>query len=101
MPLLRPRRVRAGLVIATLLLGGGLAACGGETTGDTTCGEFTAMSDQEKRDLIKEGVSETNDDDTQSALDAASDEDLDQVAELVIAACSGKDDDTSLDDASS
>ncbi|CAN5174728.1 hypothetical protein BH09ACT12_BH09ACT12_28560 [soil metagenome] len=98
MPLFDTRRVRAGLLIAGLILGSALSACGSESTGDTTCGEYTAMSPQEKRDLIREGVDESNDDATQEALDAATDDDLDQVAGIVDTACAAADDDTKLDD---
>ncbi len=91
------RRVRAALLVAALALGGALSACG-ESSGDTTCGEFAAMSTAEKRDLIREGVAESDDDNSQAALDAASDQDLDQVATLVDSTCEFADADTKLDD---
>lgn len=92
--------VRASLVVAVLLLGPALSACGGDVTGDTTtCGDFASMSDGERRDLIRDGVDEANDEETQKALDAASDGDLDQVSDLVVASCSGRPDDTTLNEA--
>lgn len=91
------RRVRAALLAAALVLGGALSACG-ESSGDTTCGEFAAMSASEKRDLIREGVAESDSEDSQAALDAASDADLDQVADIVDSTCEFADDDTKLDD---
>lgn len=92
------RRVRTALLAAALVLGGTLSACGGESSGDTTCGEFAAMSASEKRDLIREGVAESDSDDSQAALDAASDADLDRVADIVDSTCEFADDDTKLDD---
>lgn len=96
--LLNARRVRAGLVIAALLLGGSVTACGSESTGDTTCGDYAEMSAQEKRDLIREGVNESDDEASQEALEAATDEDLDEVAGVVDTACEGADADTTLDE---
>jgi hypothetical protein len=96
--LLNARRVRAGLVIAALVLGGSVTACGSESTGDTTCGDYAEMSAQEKRDLIREGVNESDDDASQEALEAATDEDLDEVAGVVDTACAGADADTTLDE---
>ena len=97
MVLLTGQRARPVLLLAGLALGGSLSACG-ESSGDTTCGEFSSMSTTEKRDLIREGVAESDDEDTQAALEAASDDDLDQVATFVETACAGADDDTKLDD---
>ncbi len=89
---------RAGIALATLLLGGTLSACGGSSSGDTTCGEFKDMSAGAKRDLIKQGVDESGDQDAQDTLADASDDELDQVATFVVSACDGVDDDTKLDD---
>lgn len=91
-------RVRTAQLVATLVVGSTLTACGGESSGDTTCGEFAAMSASEKRDLIREGVAESDSDDSQAALEAASDADLDEVAEIVDSTCEFADDDTKLDD---
>ena len=96
--LLNVRRVRAGLLIVALVLGGSVTACGSDSTGDTTCGDYAQMSAEEKRDLIRDGVSESDDEASQEALEAATDEDLDEVAGVVDAACADADDDTTLDE---
>lgn len=91
--------VRASLVAAARAQGRAEKKDGDVTGDTTTCGDFASMSDGERRDLIREGVDEANDEETQKALDAASDGDLDQVSDLVVASCSGKPDDTTLNEA--
>ncbi len=91
------RRSRTGLALAGLVIAASLTACS-DSTGDTTCGEFTDMSAAERRDLIREGVAESDDAGTQEALDAASDDDLDDVADVVDQACADVDADTTLDE---
>jgi len=56
------------------------------------------MAAEDKRELIRQGVEESNEEDTQAALEAATDDDLDQVAGIVDTSCASADDDTTLDE---
>lgn len=90
-------RVRAGLIVATLVLGGTLTACGGDA-GDTTCGEYSDYSDSEKVDFVKDAAKDELDDDDLKALDELGDAGYETMTDIFTEACDGEDDDTKLED---
>ena len=98
---IRRRGTSLGLVFAAVLLGSTLTACG-SGAGDTTCGEFKEMSNDERLDVIRDAADDDGSDEAKDVIDqidSAPDEQKDLIAEsLPDALCSGEDDDTKLDD---
>lgn len=92
------RRNGAGLILAAVLLGGSLTACGGNDPGDTTCGEYKDMSDGERFDVLKDEVDDNGTDEEKDAIDDASDEVKKTATDAIAQVCDGEDDDTKLDD---
>ncbi len=102
-PLHRSRRTALGLVLASVVLGGTLTACGSDVD-NTTCGELKGKSTDEVIDLVKEAAEEEDGQDAQDIKDAvktiedAGDEQRDAFAASLKTACDGEDDDTKLKD---
>lgn len=96
----RPRRTALGLVLASVVLGGTLTACGSDVD-NTTCGELKGKSTDEVIDLFKEAAEEEDDQDVKDAVEAVDgfdDEQRDAFASTLKSACEGEDDDTKLKD---
>lgn len=96
---LRRRSTSLGLVLAAVLLGSTLSACGSDP-GDTTCGEYLDYSAGEKRDFLKDAADNDDelDDEAKKQIEEANDEQLDQFATIFDTACEGEDEDTKLKD---
>lgn len=99
---LTPSRARQafGLVVASLILGGSLTACGSDAE-NTTCGELKGKSTDEVIDLFKDAAEEEDDKDIKEALKAVEDFDDTQresFSDALKAQCDGEDDDTKLGD---
>ncbi|GAA5148804.1 hypothetical protein GCM10023340_23160 [Nocardioides marinquilinus] len=97
LPRLPRVRRSAGVLLAALLLGSGLTACGGDP-GDTTCGEYLDKSDDERADLLEDAVDQDGDDEAKEAFDNASDDEKKVISDLIASTCEGEDADTKLDD---
>lgn len=87
----RPALLAVALLAGLPLLG----ACGSDVQ-DTTCGDFTALSAQERRDVLVElatGAGSDND----MFLDASTD-DQDAAVDVLVTACADADGDTTIDE---
>ncbi|MFB9312482.1 hypothetical protein [Nocardioides plantarum] len=100
----RARRTTFGLILASVVLGGTLTACGGSEAENTTCGELKGMSADETLDFIKKAADDDGSDDAKDAIKAIDSIGDDETAKKTFAdtiktsICDNKDDDTKLKD---
>ncbi|WP_370289938.1 hypothetical protein [Nocardioides sp.] len=90
-------RTPAAMVLGAVLLGSSLTACS-DSPGDTTCGEFTKMSDSERIDLIDQEVDQNGSDSDKEQWDSFTDDQKKIAADAALTGCDGEDPDTKLDD---
>ena len=91
------RDVALGALLAGVVLAGTLAGCGSDP-GGTTCGELTAMSVEERLQLLGDLVAEGGSAAEQQEFDEVSAAEKRSAAENLPAACDGAEDDTRIQD---